>query len=487
MLSLLVPSILALILTNQIIRIYGSDVNGIFVTVNQIANFFILIEGGFTLSANVALFKPYKNNDYEAINSILSAMRKIFTWIGIIYAAITITVALFLPLIVESNVSFIVISSLMIITSLNTIYSFLFEYKYRILFQTSQKEYIISSINAISSLVGYSFAILITQLEMSITVVRVAILISFVMKLPFVMFYHKKNYSWAQFKTKADFSNVKGTYDVFIQKLSDMIFFNIPIILVSIFAGSVFASVYAIYNSIFSLIRNVNYAFVMAPFNAFGQLISESGKSSIVKVFMLYQLVISIISSTLLTTTVILIIPFINLFTKGVNDVDYINYNLAFMFLIAAFLEISYIPSRGILNVSGNFKILKKVVAISTILNLIISIYLTWSYGIIGAILGTIISYIIMSPIVISITHIKYLDCGLKTFFRIFVPNFILSLMIVWMFKLITLNISNYFDFMFKGLFLFITISILFLLNSYVFNKTLFNEVIAKVKLQLKN
>lgn len=484
--SLLIPSILALILTNQIIRNYGSDVNGIFVTVNQIANFFILIEGGFTLSANVALFKPYKDRDYQVVNSILSAMRKIFKIIGLVYAILTLVVAIFLPSIIESDVSSGIITSLMILTSLNTVYSFLFEYKYRILFQTSQKEYVISSINAASSLFGYSLAILITQLEMSITVVRLVILIIFVMKLPFVIFYHKKNYPFAKFKNNPDYSAIKGTYDVFIQKLSDMIFFNIPIILISIFSGSIFASVYAIYNSIFSLIRNVNYSFVMAPFNAFGQMINESGKNSIVKIFMMYQLIISIVSSILLTTTTILIIPFIELFTKGVNDVNYVDYNIATLFLIAAFLEISHVPSRGILNVSGNFKILKKIISFSTIFNLFVSIYLTWKYGIHGAIMGTILSYILMSPLVILITHLKYLDCGLRNFFRIYFPNVIVSLLIVWVFRIIDLNIAGYFDFVLKGSFLLLVISIFIVLNSYIFNKILFNNIILKFKLQFK-
>ncbi|MDD3187693.1 MAG: hypothetical protein PHD02_04430, partial [Bacilli bacterium] len=75
-------SILSLVSTNLILTNYGSDFNGVVATANQIINLLLIVEGGFSLAINVALFKPYVNNDTKKIDAIMSASKKIFFKIG---------------------------------------------------------------------------------------------------------------------------------------------------------------------------------------------------------------------------------------------------------------------------------------------------------------------------------------------------------------------------------------------------------------------
>ena len=44
--------------------------NGVVATANQFVNLLLIIEGGFTTAINVALFKPYVQNDTKKINAI---------------------------------------------------------------------------------------------------------------------------------------------------------------------------------------------------------------------------------------------------------------------------------------------------------------------------------------------------------------------------------------------------------------------------------
>ena len=479
--ALMLPSILALVLTNQIITKYGSDVNGIFVTINQVVAFLVLLEGGFTLATNVALFKPYKEKNYKFANSILSATSKSFNIIGVVFAIIAVLIAVFLPSVLKSNVSNIVITQLMLLASLNTLYSFFFEYKYRVLFQTSQQEYLVLTINAVSSLIGYSLAIVAIQLGYSIVLVRIALLVPIIIRFPTIYYLHHNRFPWVNFNETPNFKAISGTLDVFVQKISDMLFFNTPVIVISIMVGSVFASVYAIYNSIFSLIRNVTYSFVMAPHNAFGQILAESGTKSIIRLFHLYQTIIMMIATILLTTTTIMILPFINLFTQGVNDINYIDANIAFLSLVAGLLEITHISSRGILNISGKFKYLKKIVAISSIINLVVSIILTNFIGIYGAIIGTIVGYLVLTPLTVIYTHKTYLNCGFDEFFKIVIPNIGLSFISVLISRNFEINLENYFEFIILGFIIFSLISIATILINLLFNRRLIIEAKEKI------
>lgn len=479
--SLMIPSLLSLVLTNQILFNYGSDVNGIFVTINQIIALLVLLEGGFTLATNVALFKPYNEKSFDVANSILSATSKAFNIVGIIYGSVTIILAIMLPNILKSNVANETITQLLLLASLNTLYSFFFEYKLRVLFQTSQQEYVILMINAISSFIGYGFAILAVWMGYSIVIVRIALLVPILLRFPIILYLHKKKFPWVRFNAKPDFKAIKGTVDVFVQKLSDILFFNTPVIVIAIVSGTMYASVYAIYNSIYSLIRNIIYSFVMAPYNAFGQMIVENGKKSIIELFHIYQLIVMVISSILLSTTTILILPFIRVFTKNVNDVNYIDSTIAFLFLISGLLEIIHISSRGILNISGNFKFLKKVVTFAALVNVIISIILTQTIGIYGVIWGTIAGYFVLTPLTVYYTHVKFLECGFQDFISIVIPNVIMSIVMVLISFKLNLQVNNYGDFLLKSILVLAIVSILTVSINFIFNNKLMCRAVSKL------
>jgi hypothetical protein len=53
--------------------------------VNQIVNVLLILEGGFTLASNVALFDPVSREDYLTSNGILSATRNKFKKIGALF------------------------------------------------------------------------------------------------------------------------------------------------------------------------------------------------------------------------------------------------------------------------------------------------------------------------------------------------------------------------------------------------------------------
>ena len=59
LLQMVITSIFGLMLGRSIMSHYGSDYNGINSIVTQVVNAIMVLEGGFTLASNVALFKPF--------------------------------------------------------------------------------------------------------------------------------------------------------------------------------------------------------------------------------------------------------------------------------------------------------------------------------------------------------------------------------------------------------------------------------------------
>ena len=76
LLQTFVAGIIGLILGKSVLNNFGSDVNGINSTIIQLVNTIMILEGGFTVASNVALFEPFANNDIKRISGIVSATDK---------------------------------------------------------------------------------------------------------------------------------------------------------------------------------------------------------------------------------------------------------------------------------------------------------------------------------------------------------------------------------------------------------------------------
>lgn len=483
--SLVIPSILGLVITSLIIQNFGSDVNGVIGTINQLVAFLVLIEGGFTLAAVVALFKPYSQKEYKNVNFILSSTKYNFLKIGFVFSLILLLLSIILPLIIDSSLGSFTISILFIIAGSNTAVSLLVESKYKVMFQASQKDYIISLIVTATSVLGSLLAILALFLDANLILVRFLIVIPALLRIGLLFYLFKKHFSWASFNEKVQPDLIKGTKDVIIQKASDMVFLNTPIIILAIFGSTVLASIYAVYNSIFLLIRSVTYSFVSAPFNGFGLLMAEGKKQHATKMFLMYEMVIISLSNVLLTVTAIMIIPFLNLYTRSFTDANYINFSIVILFVAGSIMEILHIPSRAIINVTGNFLFMRKITFWGALINISVSLILVKPLGIHGVLLGIIAGYFLLLPLTIYKAHYEIFECGIKRYLLIVLRNISLSITLIYIGVSLDLNFDSYFTLLIGACGVTIIVVISAVLINIIFDYKSFQDIYRQIKVAL--
>ena len=112
----LTNGLFGIVVTRFIIGCFGSDFNGLNSTANQIVNVLMIIEGGFTLASNVALFAPLSDKDYTTVNGILSATKKKFKKISLIFLAVGLVAAAVYAFIANSSLPREFIGTLIVMT-----------------------------------------------------------------------------------------------------------------------------------------------------------------------------------------------------------------------------------------------------------------------------------------------------------------------------------------------------------------------------------
>lgn len=474
--------VIGLIVTRLIISNYGSDFNGINSTANQLINMLLMVEGGFTLAISVSLFKPISENNVKMINGILSAASKIFKKIGLLFLVTGITISVLYSFVIKTNLPREIALLTFLMATISSAFNLYFAMKYRILLQTEQKEYILNSISTFTLMLTQSFIVLSVLANGKMLNVRVFIMIGAIVNSILIMKFCKRKYGFLDFNTNPQFDAIKGTKDVFIQKITSMLYTSVPIVFISASIGTTTASIYAVYNSVFLLLKNILYSFISAPRMGFGNLIAQRKKDYVYEIFLQYEMLVSNSLLWLLSVATVLIIPFIKLYTLGVSDTNYLNWKLAIILVLITFFEIVHVPSGNIINMSGNFKVAKTFQTIASVVLLVLLIIGNYFFGFYGILISVLLTSIILAIFEIYYVHRIYFEKKITKFLKSIIPQvLIVSVIIILEIYLLPL-IDNYLMFFFVAFILSIINGILLVSYNLLFNLDVTKAIIIKIR-----
>lgn len=409
LMQMAVTSIFGLILSRSIMSRYGSDYNGINSIVTQVVSAIMVLEGGFTLASNVALFKPFMEKNIIKINGILSATEKRFRLVSLIAVSVGIAVAFIFPFCISTEIPYLTCVCMMLSVLLPSCFNLGYSMKYRVVLLTDQKEYVISLITAVFYTIGNSVAVVLIQIGHSILIIRFVIMLFLFLSYYCIGLFCKKKYSFVQFREKPLYNEISGSKNVMVLKATSMLYSSVPILLISTLpeGGSMLASVYAVYRNVITLVQNCLTSITNAPRLGFGSLLAEGNYREAEDMFNLYEKIVFIGMSIILGTTCLLIMPFVDIYTRGITDINYHNVMLACIMLVTVFFEICHIPSGQMIQMSGRFKASKNIQSIAFVVLTVGMAVGRMTSGLYGIVAAVLLAAIILCFLEIGYTGVK--------------------------------------------------------------------------------
>ena len=106
------------------------------------------------------------------------------------------------------------------------------------------------------------------------------------------------------------------------------------VIILTLFGTLKVVSVYGIYNMVFGQLSSiVKTTFMQAPQSSFGRLF-HSDRYKFEDAFELYEFILSFILFVICSIALVMILPFVSLYTNGVDDVSYVDIKLPVLFTL---------------------------------------------------------------------------------------------------------------------------------------------------------
>ena len=441
--------LLTIVVTRFILARFGSDFNGLNSTANQIVNVLLILEGGFTLASNVALFYPLTHGDYKQVNGILSATKKKFKKIAVIFISIGTLISIVYAFFVNSALPVELIATIISMAIIPAAFNLYHAATYRVLLQAQQKEYIINAFSMITISAGHLLNIVLIQNGCIMWMIRFITMTFAIVNSVLRGWYVKRNCRFINLKVQPEESLIRGTNDVMAQKITGVIYESAPIIFLSISpaGGTKLASVYAVYNSVFIMLKSLLHGVIDAPRHGFGQILSERDREEVWPVFNEYEYLSFLAVYVLLVTGGSLILPFVKLYTAGIMDAEYYDSLIAFLMIAISSFEMIHIPSGHLINMAGEFKISRNFQVVSCavlIAGMILGGYFFGVYGMLSAIL---LVAGLLAVLEMGYVHCIFFKNKIGQLFKMLGPLFFSGLILICLELRVSRGIESYISF----------------------------------------
>lgn len=371
----------------------GIDMLGVNGTFASLLSTLSLAELGFESAIIYSLYKPIQKDDQKTIKDILYILKLVYISVGFFILIIGFALSYFLPALLKGVEVNWVIYIAFYLNLIGSAVTYFLAYK-RTYLLAMQRDYIRNVISLICKLVAVILQILFIYLTASYLIYSFISIIQNISTNVGISLYVDKNYPQDLKDTRFNknlfrgiFSNVK---DIFFGKIAGYIYSSTDNLILSAFISTQSVGLLGNYTQILYQMRTILNNTLNSTKPIIGHFLTqESNKQHSFEILQNYTFIRFIISTILFVPGFVLC----NLFIRIWLGQTYVLSRWISLFLV---LDIFITCTHGALvdyiQGLGYFKQDRNISIIGATLNILLSLYLVYYLGIIGVLVGTVVS-----------------------------------------------------------------------------------------------
>jgi O-antigen/teichoic acid export membrane protein len=375
----------------------GADFIGLTGTLSNILGYLNLAELGITASIGYFLFKPLQSNNRQEIQNILSLLGYLYNWIGCIIFAGGILISIFIPLIfseAEINLSIIFFAYFSFLGS--SLIGYFINYR-QILLTADQKNYLVAIYFQSANIIKIILQVFLAYTYKNLYVwVGVEFLFG-IIGCSILNWKINKEYPWLNVnKSRGKYllnnypEVLTKTKQVFIHKIKDFVLVRSDELFIFLFVSLKMVAFYGNYMIIISKLISLFSAVTGSVGASIGNLVAEGNKQNMIKVFWEFTTIQHTIAATLCFSLYNFTEPFI---AHWLGSEYIMDHRILILLIIYIYITNSRNSVDSFNYAHGLYADVWSAWA-ELIINISITIIGGIKWGIIGILLGKIISLV---------------------------------------------------------------------------------------------
>ena len=338
---------------------YGSQVNGLIVSVTEFLTYFRLVEAGLASAAVFSLYKPLADGDNDGVSAIVTAARQYYNVAGLIFVGITAGFSLLYPLFVPVDaMDGLSITLLIAAMGISGSLEFFTLSRYRVLLTADQRTFMVSLASMASLLLSTALIVILSYVRVNIIVVRLCASLTIGLRAVILSGYVRRQYPLINPKhPKPNKTSLARRWDAMYQQFTTAFHQGAGVMLTTVITrDTAMVSVYGTYHMVTIGLWGILKMTTTGIYSGFGNLLVSGQEEKFKTAYRDFEYLYLAITTILFSCAAVLIVPFVVLYTDAITDANYFVPAIGLLIVLEAITDHAKMPMDLMIIADGKFR-----------------------------------------------------------------------------------------------------------------------------------
>lgn len=391
LLSQITALVCGFILPRLFLEYFGSEVNGLVNSITQFLGVISFLELGVGAVVQSTLYKPLAENKQDDVSKIISSANKFFRRLAQILTVYVIVLVIFYPLFAAKEYGFWYTATLIVAISISSFAQYYFGIVNRLLLTADQRGYVQYTAQTIAVVGNTVACYILIMLGCGIQVVKLTTSIIYLIQ-PFAIYLYVRSHYRIDTKIKYDKEPIPQKWNGIAQHVAAVILDGTDTVVLTLFATLEDVSIYSVYFLVVKGVKQLFMSMTNGITSLIGELWARQELAELKKTFGWTEWVIHTGTIFVFGVTAVLIVPFVKVYTLGIDDANYIQPLFAALIVAANAAHCLRLPYNIMILAAGHYKQTQNNYIVAAIINIVVSVFAVKTWGLIGVAIGTLLA-----------------------------------------------------------------------------------------------
>lgn len=377
------------ILPRLFLEYFGSEVNGLVNSITQFLGVISFLELGVGAVVQSSLYKPLADGDKQQVSRVMVSADRFFRRLAqILLGYVLILVAVY-PLIANQSFGYLYTATLIAAISISSFAQYYFGIVNSLLLNADQRGYIQYNAQTITVVLNTVVCVFMIKLGGSVQLVKLTTSLIYLARPLILRIYVSRMYQ-IDWKIQYDKEPIQQKWNGVAQHIAAVVLDGTDTIVLTLLSTLSNVSIYSVY---FMVIRGVKTLFLSMTNgiqSLLGELWARQELNELRETFGWSEWCIHTGTTYVFACTAALIVPFVRVYTAGINDANYIQPAFAILLTLANAMHCLRLPYNIMVLAAGHYKQTQKNYIVAATINIVLSVLTVKAWGLIGVAIGTL-------------------------------------------------------------------------------------------------
>ncbi len=372
-----------------LLNAYGATAHGLINAINNFLGLILALELAFIMLARNSYYRPLADNDKTKLNLFYRRNRRALYRMGLLAVVLTVIVALIFPLFYLNQFTYWDTAILVFALGLYLLVQASTRADTGLL-TADYKSYIIKILSTFTTLLTTFLCYWLVRWQFNLQTVKMVVALALLIQPLFYGIYIHRHYKMP--KPEVDLPPRKLEPIIVVERITNAFLSRTNILILAISATLTDVSIYAVYYMVGRyLTRCINGLFTGRE-AVYGHAFANEDKLTVKKTYAQTNFLLANVLGIVFGIGVVMLNPFVKLYTKWVFGVNYSQFWFGFLLLVAQMLTCIRETQMKVIYTSGRVRHGQIVfdAIMEAVINLVVSVALVATLGIVGVAIGTV-------------------------------------------------------------------------------------------------